>query len=307
MGMVILIEHIQPMGMVLLTEHMHEEAGFFLSVDQIMVLYLCVLLALFGLIWGSFADCAVSRWAAGEKMFGGRSRCFSCGHILGVLDLIPVVSWLVRRGKCRYCGEKIPADCLVAELVGAAAFVLVGLRFAPDAELGIWYFFYSGKTGLLFTALALVQWTVWAAIMLALALTDAAKRIIPNGLLIALAVNRVLWFFLGQEEFSVALDVLKACIVPAVLLILVLLVEKLMEREVMGGGDIKLLFALALYLTWVQMLLMLLVACVLGLIFAAVSQRKRGTAMPFGPFLAAAALVVVCFGEPVIQWYFSLF
>ena len=290
-----------------LAEHVHEEAGFALSLDQIMVIYICVLLAILGLAMGSFIDCAVSRWAQGKKMFTGRSHCMACGHELGFVDLIPVAGFLIRRGKCHYCGKKIPADCLIAELAGAVSFVLIGLRFAPEAELGVWYFFYSGKTGLLFTALPLVQWVIWAAILLALSLTDAAKRIIPNQLVIALAVNRVVWFFAMREKIGAVWEALRALIIPVALLALVLLAEKLLDREVMGGGDIKLLFALALYLSWAQMLLTLLAGCILGLVFAALARKKSGTAMPFGPFLAAGALVVVCFCDPLIQWYFGLF
>ena len=298
------------MGIESLTEHIHEEAEALLSIDRIMIIYLCVFLALFGLIWGSFTDCAVSRWAAGKKgkqLFTGRSHCLACGHTLGAGDLIPVFSYLARHGRCRYCKRGIPADCLIAELAGMIGLVLIGLRFAPEAELGIWYFFYSGKTGLLFTALPLVMWVIWAAILLALSLTDAAKRIIPNQLLIALAVNRVVWFFALGEEIDAVWDVLRAFIVPAALLALVLLAEKLLGREVMGGGDIKLLFALALYLSWAQLLLTLLAGCVAGLIFAVLAGQKRGMAMPFGPFLAAGAMVVVCFCDPLIQWYFGLF
>ena len=275
-----------------------------------MMIYLCVLLALFGLVWGSFADCAVSRWAEGKKgkqLFTGRSHCLSCGHVLGALELIPLVGWLVCRGKCRHCGEKIPADCLIAELAGAVAFVCVGLRFAPDAELGIWYFFYSGKPGLLFTALPLAQWVIFAAVLLILSLTDAAKRIIPDRLLVVLAVNRVVWFFLRGEEWSVGLEVLKALVVPITLLILVLLAEKRLKRELMGGGDIKLLLVLALYLSWAQLLLALLAGCAAGLLFAAIARKKPGMAMPFGPFLAAGALAAVCFCDGLIEWYFGLF
>lgn len=293
--------------MIYLTEHIHEEAGFALTMEQIMIIYLCFWLTLFGLAWGSFVDCAVSRWAAGKKMFSGRSQCVSCGHILGILDLIPVVSWLVRRGRCRYCGEKIPADCLAAELAGAAAFVCVGLRFGPDAELGLWHLLSNGNPSLLFTGLTLVQWLIFAAVLLALSLTDAAKRIIPDRLLIVLAVNRVVWFFVLREGTGVALDILKACIVPAVLLVLVLAAEKLLDKEVMGGGDIKLLFVLALYLSWAQLLLALLAGCIAGLVYAVPARKKSGTAVPFGPFLAAGALAAVCFGDPVIQWYFNLF
>ena len=290
-----------------ITEHVHEEAGFYLSMEQITVIWICFWLAVIGLIWGSFVDCAVSRWAEKKKMFVGRSHCLSCGHELGIADLIPVVSFAAHRGKCRYCGKKIPIDCLIAEVAGAVGLVLVGLRFAPDAELGIWYFFYSGNPGLLFTALPLVQWTIWAAILLALSLTDAAKRIIPDQLLIALVVNRVVWFFVMGRNMNAVWDALRACIVPAALLVLVLLAERLLKREVMGGGDLKLLFALALYMSWAQLLLTLLCGCIAGLVFAALARRRQGTAMPFGPFLAAGALVVVCFCDPLIQWYFSLF
>ena len=289
-----------------LAEHVHEESGLF-EPDLIIMGYLCFLLAVFGLIWGSFADCAVSRWAVGEKMFSGRSRCLSCGHTLGLADLIPVVSFLAHRGKCRYCGERIPADCLIAELAGAVGFVLLGLRFIPDALLGIWYWFYSGNPRLLVTALPLVQWVIWAAILLALSLTDAAKRIIPDRLLVAMAVNRLVWLLVMREGWEPVRDILKACIVPAVLLALVLLAENLLDREVMGGGDIKLLFALAMYLSWAQLLLTLLAGCVAGLVFAALAKRRRDSAMPFGPFLAVGALAVVCFCDPLIQWYFGLF
>ena len=288
-------------------EHVHEEIGFFLRPEQVTAIYLSVWLALLGLVLGSFIDCAVSRWAQGKKMFAGRSHCMACGHELGAPDLIPVGSVLVRRGKCRHCGEKIPAECLIAELAGAVGLVLIGLRFGPMEELGDALYFLDGWDALVIPALTLVQWLIWAALLLALSLTDAAKRIIPDRLLIALAVNRVVWFAALGADWSAALDALKACAVPAVLLALVLLAEKLLDREVMGGGDIKLLFALALYLSWAQMLLTLLAACVVGLAFAALARKKQGTAMPFGPFLAAGALAVVCFGDPLIQWYFGLF
>lgn len=256
--------------------------------DEIIItVYLCIWLGIFGAVWGSFADCAVSRWAAGERMFTGRSKCASCGHVLSVPDLIPVFSWLFRRGKCRYCGEKIPADCLAAELAGALGLVCLGLRFGAVPALG--------------------QWLVWGALLLCLSLTDGAKRIIPDGLLLALAVNRMIWFFVLKEDFDAVLNALKACFVPLALLGLVLLAERLLGREVMGGGDLKLLFALALYFSWAQLLLALLAGCVLGLLWAVPAGRKRGEALPFGPFLAAGAVLTVCFGDPVLRWYLGLF
>lgn len=256
--------------------------------EQLLTAWLCFWLAVFGAVLGSFLDCAASRWAAGDPHpFAGRSRCASCGHALGARDLVPVFSFLLRRGRCRYCGETIPAECLIAELAGAAAFVCVGARFGLCLELG--------------------QWLVFAAVLLALSLTDAAKRIIPDKLLALLAANRAVWFFVLGHGVREALEAVKAFAVPAALLVLVLVLERLLGREAMGGGDIKLLFVLALYLGWAELFLTLLAGCVLGLLWAALTGGKKGTAMPFGPFLAAGAVLTVCCGGPVLEWYFGLF
>ncbi len=250
--------------------------------------YLSFWLAVCGAALGSFLSCAVSRWAAGEPPFRGRSHCAACGHTLGARDLVPVFSYLRRRGRCRWCGAAIPGECLAAELAGAAAFLCAGLRFGPAPVLG--------------------QWLAFAALLLTLSLADGARRIIPDALLLALAANRCLWFLaLGEDWKETAPAVLEACAVPAVLLALVLLLERAMGREVMGGGDIKLRFALALYLTWAELLLALLAACLLGLAWAALAGRRRNAAVPFGPFLSAGAGMAVCFGGPVIRWYLGLF
>jgi len=255
--------------------------------DTLMKLYLCFWLAVSGAVLGSFLDCAVSRWAAGEHPFRGRSRCAACGHTLGPADLVPVFSFLLRRGRCRYCGAPIPADCLAAELAGALALAGAGARFGLSLETG--------------------QWCVCAALLLAVSLTDGAKRVIPDRLLLLLAVNRLLWLPVLGPAVPALLEAAKAAAVPAALLALVLAAEKLLDREVMGGGDIKLLFALALYLSWAALLLALLEGCLLGLLWAVLARKKRGAALSFGPFLAAGALLSAYFGGPLLNWYFGLF
>lgn len=254
--------------------------------EMIMRGYLSLWLTVFGAVLGSFLACAVSRWAAGERMFAGRSRCASCGHTLSVLDLFPVFSYLFLRGKCRYCGTKIPLDCLLSELAGAVSFLVLTWTVQLTR---------------------LPCWLIAAAILLAVSLADGAKRIIPDLLLLALLVNRIVWFFVWKEDVSVLFEVIKSALVPIVLLVLVLLGERLSGRELMGGGDIKLLLVLSGYLTWAQQLLGLLAGCIFGLILSAISGQKRGNAIPFGPFLAAGALTAVTVGGPVIQWYMSLF
>jgi len=265
----------------------------FMDEQRIWTAFLAFWLAVLGAVLGSFLDCTVSRWAAAEgekdpELLRGRSRCVSCGHTLGAADLVPVFSYLFRRGRCRWCGAKIPADCLGAELAGALALACLALRFGPTPELA--------------------QWCLFAVLLLALSLTDVFRRIIPDGILLLLAASRLFWLPVLGQGVQGLWEAVKAAAVPAALLALVLLLEKLSGREVMGGGDIKLLFALALYLTWAELLLALLAGCLLGLLWAALAGRKKaGAAVPFGPFLSAGALAAVCFGGPLLDWYFGLF
>ncbi len=254
--------------------------------DLLLKIYLCVWLFVAGAVLGSFLDCAVWRWAHGEAMFRGRSHCGSCGKILSPRELVPVFSFLFSRGKCRHCGEKIPAECLWAELAGGVGFVCFGVKFGLSLELA--------------------QWLILGALLLAVSLADGAKRIIPDRLLLAMAANRAVWLLvLRQPLADTVKGMLASCVVPAALLCFVLLAEKVMKKEAMGGGDIKLLLALALYLSWPELLLTLLGGCLLGI--AGGLLGKRQGAIPFGPYLAAAAVGAACFGGPLIDWYLGFF
>ena len=194
----------------------------------LLVSGLCLFwLAVLGASLGSFVDCAASRWAFGQDPFAGRSHCAVCGHTLGVRDLIPLLSYLFHRGRCRFCGERIPVDCVVAETAGAVCFVALGLCFGFQLELA--------------------QWLVFAVLLLCISFADWHKRIIPDWTLVALSVNRIIWVLvLDRELRRFMLDTLAAWSVPAALLVLVLLAEWVVGRDVVGGGELKLVFVLAL-------------------------------------------------------------
>lgn len=253
----------------------------------VWTVYLCFWLGVLGAVLGSFFHCAAGRWAAGEPPFAGRSRCGNCGRVLGAGELVPVLSFLLQRGRCRGCGEKIPPGCLWAELAGLLGGLCLGSSIGPRRELGMW--------------------AVWGVALLAVSLADAARRIIPDQLLLLLAVNRLVWLpLLGEDIKGAGLSALGGCAVAAALLALVLAGEKLTGRELMGGGDIKLMFVLGLYFDWPRQLLTLLAGCLLGLAWAAGSGKKKGIAIPFGPFLAAGAAATLCFGGPLVDWYLNL-
>lgn len=253
--------------------------------DLLLSVYLSLCLAVLGAALGSFFCCAADRGGLPT----GRSRCGSCGQVLSAAELIPIFSYLFSRGRCRRCGGTIPPHCLVAELAGAAGFAALGLRFGPGREL-------------------LMQ-LILAGILLLLSLVDWTSHVLPDKLLLAAAVNRMVFLFVLQEPLGETLPqmALGAFSVSLPLLLLSLVMDWLLKKDTLGGGDIKLLFILGLYLSWLEMLLLLVLACALALMWAAgPGRRQAGSEIPLGPFLSAAWLGVTLFGQPLTQWYLSL-
>jgi len=257
--------------------------------------YFLILAALLGMVMGSFSGCMAARLAAGEDFVRGRSHCDACGHVLSPLDLVPVVSWLCLRGRCRYCGAKIPALCPVTELLCGAAFTAV-----------LWRYDVSLRTA--------EAW-ILIVLLLAVSLVDLSTGLIPDGLLIAMGADFALFTVLGGGAWWRALGrgVLTGLLLAGPVLLLSLVMDRVLKKESMGGGDIKLYFATGLFFPWTQGLFVLLLSCLLGILFALVFRNVRTGdpenpgAFPFGPSIAAAAVVGLIAAEPIVSAYLSLF
>lgn len=261
-----------------------------MDADHLLQLYLAVWLAVLGAAMGSFTACAADRFADGQPLVRGRSRCDSCGHVLAARDLIPVLSFLLCGGRCRYCGARIPSRCLFAELTGAVLFAALGLRYGLQPTL----------------AMQMIA----GGVLLLLSLIDWRTHMLPDKLLLVLAANRLLFVFLLRQPLgeTLARMAVGALSVSLPLLALSLVMDHLLQKDTLGGGDIKLLFVLGLYLSWLEMVLLLVVACVLALFWVAAAGKKALSRpeIPLGPFLAAAWLVVTLFGAQWTAWYLSL-
>ncbi|MEG1917183.1 MAG: prepilin peptidase [Oscillospiraceae bacterium] len=251
---------------------------------------LCVT-ALLGLVLGSFCNCMAWRLAHGESVARGRSHCAVCGHTLGATELIPLLSYLLQRGRCRHCGKKISPRYPAVELLLAVALVLLVLRHD-------------------FTVTAL-RFGLFTCVLLVLALVDLDTGELPDSLLLAGIANFLLFLPWGEHPLTALLTgVLSGLSVSLPLLLLSLLMDRLLKKDSMGGGDIKLFFVVGLYFDWKVNLLTLIFACLLGILFPFVSRIRTGegeSAFPFGPAIAAAALVSMLVGQPLIAWYLSLF
>ena len=246
----------------------------------------CLLAAMYGAAMGSFLNCAAGRIAKDQSFLKGRSICPACGHTLTVADLVPIFSWIFLRGRCRYCKAKVSVRYLLTELLFAALTVLCLLRFD-------------------LTVLCLRNW-ILICCLFCLSLVDLESMIIPNGsLLIAVGAWVLAEPFLF-DGWSVLLGhVITALAVSGGLFLLSLLLTKILKRDSLGFGDVKLFAVMGLYLGPLPSLFALILACVIGL---AVNPpgRRRSEPFPFGPWIAVGFCLMVFFGDWLVVWYLNL-
>ncbi len=270
-----------------------------------------LLIFIFGIVIGSFLNVCIYRIPEGMSIVSPPSRCPSCETNLKPLDLFPIFSWLFLKGKCRYCGEKIPPRYMLVELLTGASFVLI--------------YAFSGLTLYLIAALLL------SALLIAVTFIDIDTQTIPNGLIIFGLAAGLLFVFLkivpGQKigYWQNALDALFGALVGFGPLFIVNVVAKLiLKKEGMGGGDMKLMAVVGLFLGFKYTIVALIIAIYIGglvgaivLLSARIKERKQSKEddsgemisshyMAFGPFLAIGSMVSMLFGSNITEWYIRL-
>jgi leader peptidase (prepilin peptidase)/N-methyltransferase len=230
----------------------------------------------------------------------GRSMCLSCGHELASKDLIPVVSWLWLRGKCRYCGANIP-DTPVAELT-VPALLVISYIWWPSQLVSVLDWVLYGL------------WAICVVGFVALALYDLRWYLLPNRIVFplvaaAFAFRLILGIQADSSHMSVWLGGLWGVLLLAGLFYCLFVIS---NEQWIGGGDVKLAVALGLLAGGpLTALLLLFLASITGTL-AAVPLLLRGKSIrqariPFGPFLILATIITVLFGQPIVDWYTGLF
>ena len=251
-----------------------------------LLIYCACVALMLGAVFGSFLNCAAWRIAHGQSFLKGRSVCPDCGHVLGAADLVPVFSWLFLKGRCRYCGKPVPVRYPLTELAFALLTLLCLLRFDLS-----W--------------LCLRNW-IFLCCLFCLSLVDLEAYIIPDGcLLTALAAWLAALPLLRPGWPAVGRAVLAGLLFGGGLLGLSLLMDRVLKKESLGGGDIKLFALVGLYLGLVGTLFTLLLACVAGLLLGLL-LRRVGKPIPFGPAISLAAAFVLLCGDGMITWYLGL-
>ena len=240
-----------------------------------------------GLIFGSFLNAAVYRLHYKKNLFFGRSFCPCCRHVLAARDLVPLLSFILLRGKCRFCRKKISAHYFWIELIAAVAFVGVGLTTGSENfVLLAWQFFFT-------------------AILIFLASYDLQFGEVPDEVSLPAIIFALVGSFFFSPDFFNALIGLIAGGGFFMALVLV------SRGKWMGGGDIRFGALLGALLGWRGFFIALFLASIIGSIVgvALLWQKKKQleSAVPFAPFLAIGGYVALLFGAQIWEWYVTNF
>jgi leader peptidase (prepilin peptidase)/N-methyltransferase len=242
-----------------------------------------------GLLVGSFLNVVIHRVPRKESVVRPRSRCPGCGTTLAERDNVPVVSWLLLKGRCRTCAEPISVRYPAVEVLTAITFAALGVRFGAD-----W---------------ALPAYLVLGAALLAVSAVDLELFLVPNRILVATLALGVPLLVLAAVLDGTGHDVAMAAAGAALGFGLLLVINLVVPRG-MGMGDVKLAGVLGLWLGYLDLghvflglFLGFLLGSLGGGLLIATGLRSRRDHIPFAPFLAAGAVLAILVGAPLLDWY----
>jgi leader peptidase (prepilin peptidase)/N-methyltransferase len=255
-------------------------------------IYLSIVIFLFGLIVGSFDNVAIYRIPEGKSLVSPRSFCPDCKTTIAWYDNIPLISYIVLRGRCRHCGKNIPIRYPLVELTSGLLFLAVFAKLD-----------FSWST-LLFPYLYMVT------VLIIVSVIDLERQIIPNKVMypsIAVGIIAMGLVALVEGSASILWDSLKGFAVGGVPLALLALI---LPRG-MGMGDAKLAAFTGIFLGWKSQLIAFffsfLLGSIAGVAMMMAGKKDRKSRIPFGPFLAAGALISLFWGSAIWNLYRGLF
>jgi leader peptidase (prepilin peptidase)/N-methyltransferase len=247
--------------------------------------------ALLGAIVGSFLNVCVHRWPLGQSVVRPRSHCPTCDAPIAWYDNIPLLSWLLLRGRCRRCGERISVQYPLVELAGALIWLVAAARFGASIE------------GL--------RMAVFLTVLLGIALTDAEHMVIPDqlslgGLVAGLALAA------APRGFGFLQALAGAAVGYGFFWLIKLGAEKAFRKPALGVGDIHMMAMAGAFVGVTGALLTVLIGSLLGLLVGVPLNWWRGrltfmgTYLPLGTFLAMGAAVTFVWGDAIVDLYLHL-
>jgi leader peptidase (prepilin peptidase)/N-methyltransferase len=245
--------------------------------------------AILGLIIGSFLNVCIYRLPRGLSPVRPRSGCTKCGHELSWYENVPIISYLVLRGRCRKCGDAISPMYPVIEAITGAMFLAGYVLYGPGPLLAVRLLF--------------------GCAMIVLFVIDLQHRILPNVITLPGIVIGFLCSILVGPGWQASLIGIVAG--GGTLWAIAEIYYRIRHEEGLGMGDVKMLGMIGAFLGWKLVLLTLVVASfsgtIVGLGVLLLKRESMKYALPFGTFLAVGALIAAVAGDPILSWYLSFY
>jgi len=244
---------------------------------------------IFGALVGSFLNVCIFRLPKEESIIWPGSHCPHCKNAIKFYDNIPVVSYFLLRGRCRYCKGSISLQYPLVEGITALSSLFLIIRFGPSLS----YLFYFA----------------FVAALIVITMIDLYHQIIPDAIsLPGIGVGLLASLLIPQITFFNSL--IGILLGGGSLFIVATFYQWLFKREGMGGGDIKLLAMIGAFLGWkavlFTILLSSLIGSVTGILMMVIKGKDFKYAIPFGPFLSLGAVISLFYGEEIVRWYLYL-
>ena len=265
-----------------------------------MTFFLTTLFVL-GLIIGSYLNVIIYRSVFPPKTSKKRSFCPHCSHKLAVLDLIPLLSYLLLRGKCRYCHEKISLRYPVTELTTGVLFCLLGVYYYNQ--------FINESAGPFNTYVTLLYSLFVISALISLFFTDLYWGILPDSIIkFSFIVSLIYTLYAAVVNgYLIFFEPLLGSAVVGIFFFLLIFFSK---GAAMGGGDMKFGFWLGFMLGWPRIIPALFIAFLTGSLLSVMlimlGVKKFGNTIPFGPFLALGTYIAFLCGKEIIDIYLNL-
>jgi len=258
-----------------------------------MSLIFYLIIFIFGACIGSFLNCLIYRLDSKQSFLKGRSFCPHCKHQLGFFDLIPILSFIIVKGKCRYCKKKISWQYPLVEIATGIVFLLI-----LNYELRIMN--YGFNLEIMLNSLFLI---LNSCFLIVIFVYDLKHYIIPDKIIYPAIITALIFNF----QFSIFNSSILSGLGAAGFFFLFWLISR---GRWMGFGDVKLGFFMGLFLSWPNILVALFsaffIGAIIGIGLIALGKKTLKSQVPFAPFLVIGTFIALFFGKEIINWYMSL-
>lgn len=238
-----------------------------------MELFYIVTFFILGTLFGSFLTVIGFRLPKGEDFITERSHCDNCSHTLSILDMVPIISYLFLRGKCRYCGKKISNLSTYMEffcgVLFALSYYVFGFSFSLMIALGI------------------------VAMLCIISVSDVTYYIIPDEVLVFFSIYFILFRLLRDGISGMVFGILSGCCLFFTMYAIMLIGNFIFKKESLGGGDIKMMFVFGLVCNpFIGFVILFFASCLALPISLLILCKKNTNMVPFGPFLLISFMFV---------------